>query len=262
MRHPQPAPPDDLLEPTPSAVALHRTTDSAFAGDESHTRHLTGQRQRQQQTAAPAERGTAAAHRGEISATPHAMLRREAFVMGRDHLGPPKGRHASGMRQAGGSAACSAEGSRADGPGFTQRRGRGVRPISRTTRTDACDPVHDGHSELCDRPWSSSASESRASSSCADCWAGKCASWFETSRLERVRVDIERGRLRACQPWRQAGRGGGREPAEGAACCHWLLIRIIAPRTRLPPQPGSATGRYPPHVTGEPDFHPMRSLVL
>lgn len=262
MRHAQPTPPDDLFEPTPSAVALHRTTDSAFAGDESDTRHLAGRRQRQQQTAAPAKRGTAAAHRGEISATPHAMLRREAFVMGRNHLGPPRGRHASGVRQAGGSAACSAECARAQGPGFTQRRGRGVRPISRTTRTDACDPVHDGHSELYGRPWSSCGSESRASSSCADCWAGKCASWFETSRLERVRVDIERGRLRACQPWRQAGQGRSGASAEVAVQRPHVLIRIMARGPILQPQPARGTGRYPPHVTGERAFHPLRSLIL
>lgn len=167
--HPWPTPPDDLLESAPSPITLDRTPHATLARDEPHSRHFLGRSEHQEQATTAAERGASTTHRGEIIATPHAMLRGKTFVMGRNHRGPPRGRHAGGVKQAGRSVAASNVRYWAVGPSITRRRGRGVRPISRTTRKGACGLGHGGRSAPCGHPWSSSASGNRESSSCGDC---------------------------------------------------------------------------------------------
>ena len=72
-----PAAPDDLPQPAPRTIALHRPAHTAFAGDESHAAGFACRREHQQQATAPAVGHPIAAHASEVAPTGQSIRRQQ-----------------------------------------------------------------------------------------------------------------------------------------------------------------------------------------
>ena len=72
-----PTAPDDLSQAAPRAIALHRPTHTALAGDEPDATHLAGHREYQEQADAAAVGHPIAANAREIASSGQAVRRQE-----------------------------------------------------------------------------------------------------------------------------------------------------------------------------------------